>query len=59
MLLEQGNLEPRVKSIQILSFSDVKSNSVLVICQGSLTFKGISNVFSQMGYQTPAVICTK
>jgi len=52
-------LEPRLKSIQILSFSDVKSNSVLVICQGSLTFKGISNVFSQMGYQTPAVIFIK
>jgi len=52
-------LEPRVKSIQILSFSDGKSNLVLVICQGSMTFKGISNVFSQMGYQTPAVIYTK
>jgi len=24
-----------------------------------LTFKGISNVFSQMGYQTPAVIFIK
>jgi hypothetical protein len=57
--LGQGNLEPRPKSSQISSFSDIESNLTLVICQGSSTFKGISNVFSQMGHQTPAVIYDK
>jgi hypothetical protein len=52
-------LEPRTKSSQISSFSDIESNLILVICQGSSTFKGISNVFSQMGNQTPAVIYGK
>jgi len=47
------------KSSQISRFSDTELNSKFLMCHGFLTFKGISNVFSQMGSQTPAVISTK
>ena len=44
---------------QISRFSDIESSSKSVMYHGSLTFKGISNVFSQMADQTPVVIYVK